>query len=111
MSRCSVLISSLIYVRPLTKLLICYWSCLLSAVILLFLGLITWVVKKRLKEASGWYIEVIYTLLAYCAMYCSFIVSILWTIPLELMVVAILLKWTVFKFLHWHSWVIIILPS
>jgi hypothetical protein len=34
-------------------LLICHWSCLLNTIISLFLGLITWAVNERLKEALG----------------------------------------------------------
>ena len=91
-SRRSMLISSLIYVRPLTRLLICYQSYLLSAIILLFLGLITQAAKERLKEALGQYIGAIYIPLAHCAMYYSFIVSALRTMPLKLIVVATLLR-------------------
>ena len=110
-SRRSILISSLIYVRPLTRLLIYHQSRLLSAIISLFLGLITQVVKERLKEALGWHIEVIYAPLTRCATYYSYIVSILRTISLKLIVIAILLRQTVFRFLHQCSQVIIILPS
>ena len=110
-SRRNILISSLMYIRPLTRLLICYQSRLLSAIILLFLGLITQAVKERLKEALGWYIEAIYIPLAHCATYYSFIVSISQIILLKLIVIAALLRWTIFKFLHQRSQVIIILPS
>ena len=87
-----MLISSLIYIRPLTRLSICHWSRVLSAIISLFLKLITWAAKERSKEASSWYIEAIYAPLARCATYYSFIVSILQTIPLELVVIATLLR-------------------
>jgi hypothetical protein len=87
-----MLMSSLIYIRPLTKLLICHWNCLLSAVILLFLELITWAAKERLKKASGWHIEAIYIPLAHYTTYYSFIINISQTIPLKLMVIATLLR-------------------
>ena len=111
MSRRSILIFSLIYIRPLAKLLIYYQSYLLSTIILLFLGLITQVVKEKLKETLGWYIEAIYIPLVCYAIYYPFIVSISRTIPLKLIVVATLLKQTIFKFLYWRFQVIIILPS
>ena len=110
-SRRSMLMSSLIYVRPLSRLLIYYQSHLLSAIILLFLGLITQVVKERLKEALGQHIEAIYVPLARYATYYSFVVSTLQIIPLKLVVIATLLRWTIFRFLHQRSQVIIILPS
>ena len=50
-SRHNILISSLTNVRPLIGLLIYNYSHLLSTIIFSFLGLITWVVKERLKEA------------------------------------------------------------
>ena len=49
-SRRSVLVSSLMYVRPLTKLLICHQSCLLSAVILLFFRVNYLGNKKEVKR-------------------------------------------------------------
>jgi len=52
-SRRNILMSNLINVRPLIGLLICNYSCLLNAIISSFLGLITWAVKERLKEASS----------------------------------------------------------
>jgi len=52
-SRRNILMSNLTNVRPLIRLLIYNYSCLLSAVISSFLGLITWAAKERLKEASG----------------------------------------------------------
>jgi len=48
-----MLMSNLTNVRPLIRLLICNYSCLLSLVTFSFLGLITWAVKERLKEASN----------------------------------------------------------
>ena len=47
----NILMSCLTNVRPLIRLLIYNYSHLLSTIIFSFLGLITWVVKERLKEA------------------------------------------------------------
>ena len=110
-SRYNILMSNLINARPFIRLLIYSYSYLLSAVTSFFLGLITQVVKERLKKASGWHIEAIYTPLARYAMYYSFMVSVLRTIPLKLVVIATLLRQTVFRFLYQYSQVIIILPS
>jgi len=51
-SRRNMLISNLTNIRPLVGLLIYNYSRLLSSVTFSFLGLITWAVKERLKEAS-----------------------------------------------------------
>ena len=52
-SRYNILMSNLTNVRPLIRLSIYNYSYLLSLVISSFLGLITWAVKERLKEASS----------------------------------------------------------
>ena len=52
-SRRNILMSNLTNIRPLIRLLIYNYNYLLSAVISSFLGLITWAVKEKLKEASS----------------------------------------------------------
>ena len=50
-NRYNGLMSNLTNIRPFIKLLIYNYSCLLSAIIFSFLGVITWAAKKKLKEA------------------------------------------------------------
>jgi len=81
------LISSLIYVRPLTR----FVNLLLESFIKCYniaLFRVNYLGSKRrgLKEALGWHIEAIYAPLARYAMYCSFIVSTLQITPLKLIV-------------------------
>ena len=52
-SKYSVLISNIINIGPSIKLSIYNYICLLSTIISFFLELITWAVKKILKEVSG----------------------------------------------------------
>jgi hypothetical protein len=51
--------------RPLNLLLICYYKRLFSFFVSSSFRLITWATKKRLNKDFNWYIEVIYTPLAY----------------------------------------------
>ena len=95
-----MLISSLTNRRPLVELSICHYNRLLSAMMSFLLESIVCAATEKLKEASGWHKEVIYTPLARRATHCTLVVSASRVWPLELVAETDFLSSTSLRFLH-----------
>ena len=103
------LTSSLTYMRPLSRLSFYYLIRLLRAVISLFKGVVTQVVKNKSKDALGQYIDTIYTPLARYTTYYSLVVRAWRTLPLELVIIAGLFTSIRLRFLYQSSYISVIL--